>query len=136
MVPSHNDSHTASSVSQDNPGRARGLGRGSSPKNRLQSPKNSRNSTWRLRIIQCNINGLGIPATRLKLNQILDLADMHQVEVIALQETKLGEIKRFKVKGYNVIRKHRAAGGGGLMFPVKNVYFKNNPDPAPWNTRA
>ncbi|GFW22156.1 hypothetical protein TNCV_1632861 [Trichonephila clavipes] len=67
-------------------------------------------------------------ATRIKLDQILEIADRLQVEIIALQETKLGEQRLLNAKGYNIVRRNRASGGGGLMFLIRDVHFHRLPD--------
>ncbi|GFU27340.1 hypothetical protein TNCV_4518951 [Trichonephila clavipes] len=77
------DSHTASSVPQ-------------SPQSKISSKY--------LRLLQCNINGLNTVATRIKLDQILEIAYRQHVEIIALQETKLCEQRLLNAKGYNILR--------------------------------
>ncbi|GFW74119.1 uncharacterized protein TNCV_4176651 [Trichonephila clavipes] len=79
-------SPTASSIAQVNQGRAQDLGRGPCVTNMLQSPQCKRFSKY-LRLLQCNINGLSTVATRIKLDQILEIADRLHVEIIAHQET-------------------------------------------------
>ncbi|GFU30254.1 RNA-directed DNA polymerase from mobile element jockey [Trichonephila clavipes] len=97
------DSHTASSVAQVNQGRAQDLGR---------EP--------------CVINML--VSTKIKLDQILEIADGLDVEIIALQETKLCEQRLLNAKGYNFVRRDRASGGGGLMFLIRDVHFQRLPN--------
>ncbi|GFT75748.1 RNA-directed DNA polymerase from mobile element jockey [Trichonephila clavipes] len=121
------DPHTASSVAQVNQGRAQDLGRGPCVINMLQSPLSKRSSKY-LRLLQCNINGLSTVATRIKLDQILEIADRLHVEIIALQETKLCEQRLLNAKGYNIVRRDRASGGGGLMFLIHDVHFHRLPD--------
>ncbi|GFU80277.1 hypothetical protein TNCV_3520541 [Trichonephila clavipes] len=77
---------TASPVTQVINGRDRGLGRGPRLTSELQSPTGS------LKILQCNINGLSTPATRTKLEQLIDIADRNGVQIVALQETKLSHL--------------------------------------------
>ncbi|GBO14335.1 RNA-directed DNA polymerase from mobile element jockey [Araneus ventricosus] len=132
MNQSHSDTYTASSVAQDNQGRVQDLGRGSCPINRLQSPT-SRDRLKNLRILQCNINGISLTASRIKLDQILELADAHQVSVSALQETKLQAKHLLKVKGYNIVRQDRPSSGGGLVFLIRDVYYQKIPNPDPQN---
>ncbi|GFW69618.1 RNA-directed DNA polymerase from mobile element jockey [Trichonephila clavipes] len=117
------DSHTASYVAQVNQGRAQDLGRGPCVINMLQSPQ-SKGSSKYLRLLQCNINGLSTVATRIKLDKILEIADRLHVEIIALQETKLCEQRLLKAKGYNIVRRDRASGGGGLMFLIRDVHLQ------------
>ncbi|GFV87014.1 RNA-directed DNA polymerase from mobile element jockey [Trichonephila clavipes] len=112
------DSHTASSVAQVNQGHTQDLGRGPCVINMLQSPLSKRSSKY-LRLLQCNINRLSTVATRIKLHQILEIADRLHVEIIALQETKLCEQRLLNATGYNIIRWDRASGGGGLMFAAE-----------------
>ncbi|GIY68932.1 uncharacterized protein CEXT_552991 [Caerostris extrusa] len=88
--------NTASSVALDKQGRERDLGRGFHSK-KLVSPKCRK--IRKLRILQCNINGLCTPSSRVKLDKILELASKHQVSIIALQETKLNTRHRLSVKG-------------------------------------
>ncbi|GFV64070.1 hypothetical protein TNCV_2313631 [Trichonephila clavipes] len=67
-------------------------------------------------------------ATRIKLDQILEIADRLHVEIIGLQETKLCEQRLLNAKGYNIVRRDRASGGGGLMFLIRDVHFQRLPD--------
>ncbi|GFX81334.1 RNA-directed DNA polymerase from mobile element jockey [Trichonephila clavipes] len=117
------DSHTASSVAQVNQERAQDLGRGPCEINMLQSPQSKRSSKY-LRLPQCNINGLSTVATRIKLDQIQEIADRLHVEIIALQEIKLCEQRFLNAERYNIIRRDRASGGGGLMFLIRDVHFQ------------
>ncbi|GFY29708.1 RNA-directed DNA polymerase from mobile element jockey [Trichonephila clavipes] len=121
------DSHTALSVVQVNQGRAQDLGRGPCVINMLQSPQSKRSYKY-LRLLQCNINGLSTVATRIKLDQILELADRLHVEIIALQETKLCEQRLLNAKEYNLVRRDRASSGGRLMFLICDVHFHRLPD--------
>ncbi|XP_054706435.1 uncharacterized protein LOC129216258 [Uloborus diversus] len=90
-----------------------------------------------LRILQCNINGLGTAATRIKLDQLLELAETKEIQIIALQETKLKETSKLKVKGYNVFRSDRKTGGagGGLAFLVRNIQYQSIDTPQFDNTK-
>ncbi|GFT61318.1 hypothetical protein TNCV_1227661 [Trichonephila clavipes] len=81
-----------------------------------------------LRLLQCNINGLSTVTTRIKLDQILEIAYRLHVEIIALQETKLCERRLLNAKGYNILRRDRALGGGELMFLIRVVHFQRLPD--------
>ncbi|GFW79497.1 putative RNA-directed DNA polymerase from transposon BS [Trichonephila clavipes] len=67
-------------------------------------------------------------ATRIKLDQILEIANRLRVEIIALQETKLCEQRLLNAKGYNILLRDRASGGGGLMFLIRDVHFHRLPD--------
>ncbi|GFQ68030.1 uncharacterized protein TNCT_423071 [Trichonephila clavata] len=108
-----------SSVTQTNQGRARGLGRGPRSPSKLQSPQS-------LKILQCNINGLSILATRTKLYQLLEIADLNKVQVIAIQETKLKKTAALKIRGYNIFRADRPSrGGGGLAFFIRDVKYQS-----------
>ncbi|GBO04717.1 hypothetical protein AVEN_212113-1 [Araneus ventricosus] len=123
MLGSPVDSNTASSVAWVNKRRVRGLGRGPRTERLLQSP-NGLKCVKPLRIIQCNINGLCTSATRERLDQILELADHHKVQIIALQETKLKPTFQLKIKGYHILLKDRLnKGGGGLLFLVRHVNY-------------
>ncbi|GFW89384.1 hypothetical protein TNCV_3966741 [Trichonephila clavipes] len=93
----------------------------------LQSPLSKRSSKYP-RLLQCNINGLSTVATRIKLDQILEIADRLHVEIIALQETKLSEQRLLNAKGYNIVRRDRASDGGGPMFLIRDVHFHRLPD--------
>ncbi|GFR06562.1 uncharacterized protein TNCT_289651 [Trichonephila clavata] len=118
-----NFEHTASSVAQDKKGRVRSVSRGLRPKSKLQSTFSSGRS--QLRILQCNINGLCTSATRVKLDQLLDLANRHQAHIIAIQVTKLKPIYNLKLREYCTLRKDRHnKGGGGLMFLIRNSNFQ------------
>ncbi|GBN95208.1 hypothetical protein AVEN_180611-1 [Araneus ventricosus] len=77
--------------------------------------------------------GRGITASRIKLDQILELADAHQVSVIALQETKLQAKHLLKVKGFNIVRQDTPSSGGGLVFLIRDVYYQKIPNPDPQN---
>ncbi|GFT50039.1 RNA-directed DNA polymerase from mobile element jockey [Trichonephila clavipes] len=120
------DVHTASSVAQVNQGRAQDLVRGPSVINMLQAPQSKRYSKY-LRLLQCNINGLSTVVTRIKLDQILKIAERLHLEIIALQETKLCKQRLLNAKGYNIIRRDRASCGGGLMFLIRDVHFQRLP---------
>ncbi|GFW89355.1 probable RNA-directed DNA polymerase from transposon BS [Trichonephila clavipes] len=99
----------ASPVTQINQGRACDLGRGLQVKSKIRSP----HSTHNLKILQCNINGLTSPETRIKLDQLLEIALKQDVKVIAVQETKLKESTSLKVKGFNIFRVDRKSKSGG-----------------------
>ncbi|GFU83412.1 putative RNA-directed DNA polymerase from transposon BS [Trichonephila clavipes] len=44
------------------------------------------------------------------------------------QETKLCEQTLLNAEGYNIVRRDRASGGGGLMFLIRDVHFHRLPD--------
>ncbi|GFW36665.1 transposable element Tcb2 transposase [Trichonephila clavipes] len=103
----------------------RGLGRGPRLTSKLRSPTGS------LKIFQCNINGLSTPATRTKLEQLIDIAHRNGVQVVALQETKLSEHTNIKLKNFSIYRTDRPYGsGGGLAFLVLDVNYKKITSPS------
>ncbi|GFU71303.1 uncharacterized protein TNCV_3782881 [Trichonephila clavipes] len=105
-------------------GRDRGLGRGPRLTSDLRSPTGS------LKILQCNINGLSIPATSTKLEQLIDIADRNGVQLVVLQETKLSEHTNIKLKNFSINRTDRSYGSGrGLAFLVRVVNCKKPPYP-------
>ncbi|GFY35460.1 hypothetical protein TNCV_195531 [Trichonephila clavipes] len=105
--------HAALAVALSQKGRDPGLGR-PGLKNLLQSPSF-------LKILQFNINGMSTSATRLKLDQVLDLADVHGAQIIALQESDLKDSTSLKILGYNIYRSDRKdKRGGGLAFLIRN----------------
>ncbi|GBO45572.1 hypothetical protein AVEN_21426-1 [Araneus ventricosus] len=111
----------ASSVAQINQGRVPGLGRGPGSKNILQSPRVDKT----LKILQCNINGISSQASRVKLNQLLDLAERLSAQIVALQETKLRKTTLLKVRGYSVFRTDRGdANGGGLALLIRDIKYR------------
>ncbi|GFX00990.1 hypothetical protein TNCV_4579561 [Trichonephila clavipes] len=83
---------TALPVAQVIKGRNRGLGRGPRLTSELRSPTGS------LKILQCNIKGLSTPATRTKLEQLIEIADRNGVQIVSFQETKLSEHTNIKLK--------------------------------------
>ncbi|GFY27229.1 probable RNA-directed DNA polymerase from transposon BS [Trichonephila clavipes] len=113
-----------------NQGRACDLGRGLQVKSKIRSP----HSTHTLKILQCNINGLTSPATRIKLDQLLEIALKQDVKVIAVQETKLKESTSLKVKGFNIFRVYRKSkSGGGLAFFVRDINYQKIEYPTDWS---
>ncbi|GFV69684.1 probable RNA-directed DNA polymerase from transposon X-element [Trichonephila clavipes] len=108
----------ASPVTQINQGRACDLGRGLQVKSKIRSP----HSTHNLKILQCNINGLTSPATRIKLDQLLEIALKQDVKVIAVQETKLKESTA--LKGIRIQWR-------GKPLDIINVYHPPNHKPLP-----
>ncbi|UYV70950.1 hypothetical protein LAZ67_8001211 [Cordylochernes scorpioides] len=78
-----------------------------------------------LSILQCNINGLCSTATKIKLEEIMEIAEKQKIQIIALQETKLNEKYNLKYKNYNILRKDRNKEGGGLAFLIKNLYYED-----------
>ncbi|UYV79464.1 hypothetical protein LAZ67_17002713 [Cordylochernes scorpioides] len=120
------DLHAASPVAQNKQGRGQDLGRGFCPISIIQSPQTSNfAASKQLRILQCNINGLCSTATKIKLEEIMEIAEKQKIQIIALQETKLNEKYNLKYKNYNILRKDRNKEGGGLAFLIKNLYYEN-----------
>ncbi|UYV79509.1 hypothetical protein LAZ67_17002943, partial [Cordylochernes scorpioides] len=120
------DLHAASPVAQNKQGRVQDLGRGFCPISIIQSPQTSNfAASKRLRILQCNINGLCSTATKIKLEEIMEIAEKQKIQIIALQETKLNEKYNLKYKNYNILRKDRNKEGGGLAFLIKNLYYED-----------
>ncbi|GFW79596.1 hypothetical protein TNCV_129011 [Trichonephila clavipes] len=107
MNPSLTVTDTASPISQDNQGRVRGLGRRPRLINALRLPTSKSVS---LNILQCNTNGISSPATRTKLDQLIELADECGAQIIALQETKLGKHTVIKLKNFSIYRVDRPQG--------------------------
>ncbi|UYV75923.1 hypothetical protein LAZ67_13001821, partial [Cordylochernes scorpioides] len=101
------DLHAASPVAQNKQGRGQDL------------------ASKQLRILQCNINGLCSTATKIKLEEIMEIAEKQKIQIIALQETKLNEKYNLKYKNYNILRKDRNKEGGGLAFLIKNLYYED-----------
>ncbi|GFV98638.1 putative RNA-directed DNA polymerase from transposon BS [Trichonephila clavipes] len=83
--------NAASVVTQSKKDRVPGLGRGPDSINNLRFPNS-------LKIIQFNINGISTSATRIKLDQVLELALTEGAQIIALQETKLKTFTSLKIK--------------------------------------
>ncbi|GFS93529.1 hypothetical protein TNCV_1982281 [Trichonephila clavipes] len=109
---------TAVPIAQVIKGCDRGLGR-----TRLTSEL--RSPTGSLKILQCNINGFSTPATRTKLEQLIDIVDRNRVQRVALQEAKLSEQTFVKLKKFSIYRTDRPYGsGGGLAFLVRDVNYK------------
>ncbi|GFV65982.1 hypothetical protein TNCV_1303731 [Trichonephila clavipes] len=68
-----------------------GLGRGPGSINNLRSPNS-------LKIIQFNINGISSSATRIKLDQVLELALTEGAQIVVLQETKRKTFTSLKIR--------------------------------------
>ncbi|UYV67139.1 hypothetical protein LAZ67_4004049 [Cordylochernes scorpioides] len=120
------DLHAASPVAQNKQGRGQDLGRGFCPISIIQSPQTSHfAASKQLSILQCNINGLCSTATKIKLEEIMEIAEKQKIQIIALQETKLNEKYNLKYKNYNILRKDRNKEGGGLAFLIKNLYYED-----------
>ncbi|GFV06239.1 hypothetical protein TNCV_4588981 [Trichonephila clavipes] len=118
--------HAASLVAQNNQECSEGLGRGPSSKNLQRSPAKYRS----FKIMHCNINGISTYASSIKLDAILDIAESLEVQIIVLQETKLKEHVKLKIKGYNIIRSDRQEGGGDdLSFLVRNINYRTIDNP-------
>jgi ribonuclease HI len=71
------------------------------------------------KLVQININGVSTAASRHKLDQIFKLHP--DVDLVAIQESKLKPHILFDVENYIVIRKDRESedGGGGLLFLIR-----------------
>ncbi|GFS86288.1 uncharacterized protein TNCV_597491 [Trichonephila clavipes] len=77
---------------------------------------------------------LNSPATRIKLDQLLEIALKQDVKVIAVQETKLKESTALKVKGFNIFRVDRKSkSGGGLAFFVRDINYQRIEYPTDWS---
>ncbi|UYV71330.1 hypothetical protein LAZ67_8002666 [Cordylochernes scorpioides] len=85
----------------------------------------TKSTLQQLSIMQCNIYGLCSTATKLKLEEIMEIAEKQKIQIIALQETKLNEKYNLKYKNYNILRKDRNKEGGGLAFLIKNLYYED-----------
>ncbi|GBN07970.1 Retrovirus-related Pol polyprotein from transposon 17.6, partial [Araneus ventricosus] len=78
-----------------------------------------------LKILQCNINGISFQASRVKLYQLLDLAERLSAQIVALQETKLRKTTLLKVRAYSVFRTDRGdANGGGLALLIRDIKYR------------
>ncbi|GFR12760.1 hypothetical protein TNCT_546801 [Trichonephila clavata] len=84
----------------------------------LQSPSPACNGKS-IKLIQCNGNSLSTPTMKVKLDQLLDLADKHGVQIITLKETKLKEHFFLKVHNYSVYRID-SGNGGDLTLLIRN----------------
>ncbi|GFR19189.1 hypothetical protein TNCT_665961 [Trichonephila clavata] len=51
--------------------------------------------------------------TRTKLDQLLEIGDLNNVQVIAIQETKLKKTAALKIRRYKIFRADRPSRGGG-----------------------
>ncbi|GFS63216.1 hypothetical protein TNIN_188521 [Trichonephila inaurata madagascariensis] len=110
--------HAASAITQSQMGHNPSLGRGPGLINLLQSPSS-------LKILQFNINGILTIATRLKLDQVLDLADVYGAQITALQESKLKDSISLKIQGYTIYRSDRKDKyGGGLAFLIGDLIYQ------------
>ncbi|GFX82142.1 hypothetical protein TNCV_2707721 [Trichonephila clavipes] len=87
--------NAASVVAQSKKYRTPGLGRGPGSIYNLRSSKF-------LKIMQFNINGISTSASRIKLDQVLELALTEGSRIIALQEINLKTFNSLKIKGYNI----------------------------------
>ncbi|UYV63119.1 hypothetical protein LAZ67_2003187 [Cordylochernes scorpioides] len=74
--------------------------------------------------------------SKVKLDEILSLADSKGANIICLQETKLKPNHHFKVKGFKILRKDRpsADGGGGLLTLIKDLSFEEIDTPSTTHT--
>ncbi|GFU25091.1 hypothetical protein NPIL_393811 [Nephila pilipes] len=98
MNKSPEDFHATSVVAQSKKDRVHVLGRELCLKNKLVSKT--------LIILQLNINGISTNEARIKLDQVLNLAETHGIKIIALQETKLKISTSLKISpGYQRYQK-------------------------------
>ncbi|UYV84355.1 K02A2.6-like [Cordylochernes scorpioides] len=115
------DLHAASPVMQNKQGCVQDLDRGFCPIGIIQSPPTSTiAASKQLSILKCNINGLSSTATKIRLEEIMEIFEKQKIQIIALQETKLNE--KYKL---NILRKDRNNKGGGLAFLIKNLYYED-----------
>ncbi|GBO09475.1 hypothetical protein AVEN_137417-1 [Araneus ventricosus] len=120
----------ASSVAQINQGCVPGLGRGPGSKNILQSPRVDKT----LKILQCNINGISTQALRVKLDQLLDLAERLSAQIVALQETKLRKTTLLKadedtdmeIQGISFVWRDRSIKVFNVYHPPNNKQLQDN----------
>ncbi|GFS29421.1 hypothetical protein TNIN_151201 [Trichonephila inaurata madagascariensis] len=60
---------------------------------------------------------------KVKLDQLLELADTHNAQIIAIQETKLEEQMKLNIKEFHIYRVDRPnRGGGGLALLIRDVW--------------
>ncbi|GFU00812.1 hypothetical protein TNCV_4819551 [Trichonephila clavipes] len=65
-------------------------------------------------------------AMKVKLDQLLELADTHNVQIISIQETKLKEQMKLNIKEFHINRLNRPnRGGGGLALLIRDVKHQN-----------
>ena len=88
---------------------------------------------WLQNIIDCieknkfnflhlNINSVNGPEKKLGLDSILSL---NLIDLIFIQESKLGDDtpnSTFEYPNYNILRRDRLKGGGGILIIIKNCY--------------
>ncbi|GFW12585.1 hypothetical protein TNCV_818371 [Trichonephila clavipes] len=110
--------NAASVVAQSKKDRDPGLGRWPGSINNLRSPNS-------LKIIQFNINGISTSASRIKLDQVLELALTEGAQIIALQKTKLKTFTSLKIKGYNMFRK--ITDGSNLEIQGIRIIWRGKP---------
>ncbi|GFY70032.1 protein PTHB1 [Trichonephila inaurata madagascariensis] len=73
-----------------------------------------------------NFNGISISATRLKLDHVLDLADVRGAQIIALQESNQKDSISLKIQGYNTYRSDKKdKRGGGLAFLIRDLTYQS-----------
>ncbi|GFS38991.1 hypothetical protein TNIN_404071 [Trichonephila inaurata madagascariensis] len=97
------------------------LGRGLRAKSKLRSPlskiKNIQNE---------NISGQYEWTVKVQLDQFRELADIHNDQIIAIQETKPKEQMKLNIKGFHINRLDRPTEGGGvLQLLVRDVKYQN-----------
>ncbi|GFX97355.1 hypothetical protein TNCV_1077261 [Trichonephila clavipes] len=72
------------------------------------------------------MNGLSTYAMKVKLDQLLELADTHNAQIIAIQETKLKEQMKLNIKEFHINRLDRPnRRGGGLQLLIRDVKYQN-----------
>ena len=65
------------------------------------------------KILQWNINSI-----KTKFSELEYLIGEHNVEIVALQETKIPTSKIYRIRGYNIYQKNRDVHGGGVLLAV------------------
>ncbi|GFS81213.1 RNA-directed DNA polymerase from mobile element jockey [Trichonephila clavipes] len=72
------------------------------------------------------MNGLSTYAMKVKLDQFLELADTHNAQIIAIQETKIKEQMKLNIKEFHINcldRPNRR--GGGLALLIRDAKYQN-----------
>ncbi|GFW82817.1 RNA-directed DNA polymerase from mobile element jockey [Trichonephila clavipes] len=110
--------NAASVDAQSKKDRVPGLGRGLGSITNLRSPNS-------LKILQFNINGISTSASRIKLDQVLELALTEGAQIIARQETMLKTFTSLKIKGYNIFRK--ITDGSNLEIQGIRIIWRGKP---------
>ncbi|GFX92402.1 hypothetical protein TNCV_1706781 [Trichonephila clavipes] len=71
-----------------------------------------------------NINGISTSASRLKLDQVLDLADVHRAQIIALPESNLKDFTP-PLRSRDLTFIEKANHGGGLAFLIQDLTYQS-----------